>query len=240
MTHYGTWNPYAGSSSIILAVVLLIATGVLTYVAIRLHQPVVVKRPGKFLGVSLVVMWLLSVILFLVADGHLRACGCAAEDSFHRADEPHCSHNNILSCDCLFRYCGHVRTERVLGRSWECHCWYHSCADDLRAPLRSHRDVANVSSRPRNIVYIALLFTANPRRNLKFCRCSRSHLIMRLSRYTLFLLAAMFLIFAVWALFGFAYPATPIPFALNMISKIIAFATAISLFLPPKKIAKPL
>jgi hypothetical protein len=56
--------------------------------------------------------------------------------------------------------------------------------------------------------------------------------VMKLSRYTLFLLAGIFLIFAVWALFGFAYPAAPIPVALNMISKFLAFATAVSLFLP--------
>jgi hypothetical protein len=61
--------------------------------------------------------------------------------------------------------------------------------------------------------------------------------VIRLSRATLFLLAAMFLIFAVWASFGFAYPAAPLPIALNMISKILAFATAVSLFLPPEKSA---
>ncbi|HLX56725.1 MAG TPA: hypothetical protein VKR83_06850 [Ktedonobacteraceae bacterium] len=58
---------------------------------------------------------------------------------------------------------------------------------------------------------------------------------VRLSRATLFLLAGMFLIFAVWALFGFVYPATPLPVALNVISKILAFATTVSLFLPPEK-----
>jgi hypothetical protein len=56
-----------------------------------------------------------------------------------------------------------------------------------------------------------------------------------LSRYTLFLLAAMFLIFALWALFGFTYPQTPISIALNMLSKVIAFAACISLFLPQQK-----
>jgi hypothetical protein len=62
--------------------------------------------------------------------------------------------------------------------------------------------------------------------------------LMKLSRYTVFLLAGIFLIFAVWALFGFAYPAAPIPVALNVISKILAFATAVSLFLPQEKIGQ--
>ena len=67
MTHYGTWSPYAGGSSILLAVGLLIVTGVLMYFAMRLHHPIAVKRPGKFVGGALIVIWLLAVITFLVA-----------------------------------------------------------------------------------------------------------------------------------------------------------------------------
>jgi hypothetical protein len=69
MTQYGTWSPYVGSDSILLAGVLLIVTGVLISLAIRLHHPLEVKRPGKFLVVALVVIWLLSVTAFLVAAG---------------------------------------------------------------------------------------------------------------------------------------------------------------------------
>ena len=55
--------------------------------------------------------------------------------------------------------------------------------------------------------------------------------VMRPSKSTFFLLAGMFFIFAVWALAGFAYPSTPFPIAMNMLSKVVAFAVAISLFL---------
>jgi hypothetical protein len=55
---------------------------------------------------------------------------------------------------------------------------------------------------------------------------------VKLSKYTLFFLAGMFLVFAIWALFGFAYPSSPLPTAFNMISKVLAFAVAVSLFLP--------
>ena len=54
---------------------------------------------------------------------------------------------------------------------------------------------------------------------------------MRVSRLTLFLLAGMFFVFAVWAVFGFTYPSVPISYACNAISKILAFAVAVSLFL---------
>ena len=54
---------------------------------------------------------------------------------------------------------------------------------------------------------------------------------MSVSRLTLFLLAGMFFLFAVWAVFGFTYASTPLPYACNAISKILAFAVAVSLFL---------
>jgi hypothetical protein len=55
--------------------------------------------------------------------------------------------------------------------------------------------------------------------------------VMKVSRLTLFLLAGMFFIFAVWAVFGFTYASSPLPYACNAISKILAFAVAVSLFL---------
>ena len=36
--------------------------------------------------------------------------------------------------------------------------------------------------------------------------------------------------FAVWAAFGFAFPADPLPLTLNVISKILCFVAAIMLF----------
>jgi hypothetical protein len=56
--------------------------------------------------------------------------------------------------------------------------------------------------------------------------------LVRVSRATLFTLAGMFFVFAIWAVFGFAYPGTPIPIALNAISKVLCFVAAITLFLP--------
>jgi hypothetical protein len=41
-------------------------------------------------------------------------------------------------------------------------------------------------------------------------------------------------VFAVWALSGFGYPSAPLPTALNIASKILAFVTALALFLPQR------
>ncbi len=47
-----------------------------------------------------------------------------------------------------------------------------------------------------------------------------------------FSLALMLLVFAVWALAGFGYPSALVPIALNVASKLLAFVTALSLFVP--------
>jgi len=42
--------------------------------------------------------------------------------------------------------------------------------------------------------------------------------------------AGMFVVFAIWAAFGFAFPAEPLPLALNVISKALCFVATIMLF----------
>jgi hypothetical protein len=58
--------------------------------------------------------------------------------------------------------------------------------------------------------------------------------VARLSRTAFWCLAAMLAVFAGWSLVGFAYPSDPAPFAFNAASKILAFLTALSLFLPER------
>jgi hypothetical protein len=41
-------------------------------------------------------------------------------------------------------------------------------------------------------------------------------------------------VWAAWALTGFGYPSAPLPIALNIASKILAFVTAFTLFLPQR------
>ena len=48
-----------------------------------------------------------------------------------------------------------------------------------------------------------------------------------------------FVVFAVWAVFGFAFPAEPLPLALNVISKILCFVAAIMLFAWPADLPMP-
>lgn len=47
--------------------------------------------------------------------------------------------------------------------------------------------------------------------------------------------ALMLAEFAAWALTGFGFPATAASYAFNAVSKVIAFGTALALFIPPRR-----
>src|ERR1700756_5372746 len=50
---------------------------------------------------------------------------------------------------------------------------------------------------------------------------------MRVTAYICYAVAGMFVVFAVWGAFGFAFPAEPLPLALNVTSKVLCFVAAI-------------
>ena len=235
MAHSGNWSPYAGSSSIILAVVLLLVTGVLIFLAMRVHHPLAVKRPGKVLGVALVVMWVLSVTTFLVAVivyalalyqqvGHVTG----AVDPITPVTET----SGLVAFVIIF-----VVSLAQRGRFWL--AVGSAMVGTIAAPMIFElpfdlivmwRTYPPAPGTLFTLLFFLPLFLVELS---SFAMLTFSP-VMKLSRYTLFLLAGMFVVFAVWAVFGFAYPAAPLPIALNMISKLLAFAAAVSLFLSPE------
>jgi hypothetical protein len=57
---------------------------------------------------------------------------------------------------------------------------------------------------------------------------------VRLRRSTFFCFASILVVFAIWALYGFGYPNTSLFYSLNVVSKLLAFATGLTLFLPQR------
>lgn len=234
MNQHGSWSPYGGSSSIILAVVLLLVTGALIYTATRLHHPVVVKRPGKFVGISLIVIEVLSVLAFLVAvTVYVLALYQQKGPLTAPADPitPVTMTSAVIAFFVIVALSGRNSFPVAIGSA---------IVGTIAAPM--------IFELPFDLIVMWRTYPPTPQilftllfflplfliEITSFALLALSPLA-KLSRYTLLLLAGMFLIFAVWALFGFAYPSTPIPTALNMISKVLAFATAVSLFLPQER-----
>jgi hypothetical protein len=57
---------------------------------------------------------------------------------------------------------------------------------------------------------------------------------VRVRKSTFFCFALMIGVFGIWALYGFGYPNAALPITMNVISKILAFITALTLFLPDR------
>jgi hypothetical protein len=211
MNAHQSWSPYAGSSSIILAVVLLIITGVLLYFAFRFHHPKQVKRPGLFLGIALVLMWLLSVTTLLIA---VAAYGLA----IYQQNGPSTTPPNYTAPVTLTLLVVAFIVIAILARRsafWG--AFVSAVVGTIAAPLIFELPfdliVMGHTYPPAPPPAPGALFTLLFFLPLFLVEISSFALltfssVMKLSRYTLFALAGMFLIFAIWAVFGFAYRRT--------------------------------
>ncbi|MEO8973930.1 MAG: hypothetical protein ABI406_20270, partial [Ktedonobacteraceae bacterium] len=215
MNVHGGWNPYGGSGSIILAVVLLIITGVLIFVAMRFQRPVAVKRPGKFTGVALVVIWLLSGFTFLVAAIVYVLALYKQVGQFTGPADP------ITPVTLTSGVIAFFVIVYLAQRSGPWVAIGSAIVGTIAAPLIFELPFDLIvmwrtyPPAPEALFTMLFFFPLFLVEVSSFALLTLSP-VMKLSRYTLFFLAGMFLIFAVWALFGFAYPAAPIPIAFNM------------------------
>lgn len=229
MTHDVNWSPYAGSSAYILAGVLLLATIVLMYVGMRFRQGEPGRVPGKFLGTLLISGFVFAILTFLTA---VTAYGLAdIQQGIHFTSTNPITPITMTAAIVTFfviLFLTHKGGARAAIGS--------AIVGTIAAPM--------IFELPFDLIVMGKTFPPSPPtlytplfffplflvEILSFALLTLSP-VMRLSKSTFFLLAAMFFIFAIWALAGFAYPSTPFPIALNMLSKIVAFAIAISLFL---------
>lgn len=230
---HGTWGPYTGSGAIILAIGLLVITGVLLYLALRFRRPISLKRPGRLLKVVIVVLWLVSIVAWLVAFAIYVMVLLRQQPHYIGASDPITPVTLVSAVFAFF-------TIIVLAQR-------HGARIALGAAIVGTIAAPMIFELPFDLIIMWHTYPPQPALPFTFLFFGPLFLVellsltlltfssvTRLSRVTLFCLAAMFLIFTIWAFFGFAYPYDPLPTALNMISKVIAFATAVSLFLPEK------
>jgi hypothetical protein len=234
MTQYGTWSPYVGSDALLLAAVLFIIAGVLAYLGTRLHRSVGVNRPGKTVSIFLVVIWCLSLATYAIAVLTYYRALIQRYGAFSAPTSP-ITPFTVLSGLVAFIVISYLTRPQGLRITLG-----SAIVGTIAAPM--------IFELPFDLIVIGRLYppVATELTLLFFLplflvEISSFSLLtlspsMQLSKYTLFSIAAMLLVFAVWALFGFSYPSNPIPFALNVVSKILSFVAAVTLFLPQKRI----
>jgi hypothetical protein len=247
MTHYIVpWSPLTRTGSITLMVVLFVVIGLLIYAGTRIHHPLAAKRPGLFLGACLVAIFLLSAISFLASA---TVEGQTLVNQIGPVTGP-ANHITPITLACgfvaffviLYLTSGRGTSPISPRRFWV--AVGSAIVGTIAAPL--------IFELPFDLIVIGRAYYPTPHALfalLYFCPLFVVEIssfamltfspFMRLSRLTLFLLAGMFFIFAVWAAFGFTYPSIPISYACNATSKILAFAVAVSLFLSKQPADQP-
>ena len=244
------WSPYTGSSAIILAVGLLVVTGVLLYAGMQLPHPLAATRPGLFLGACIGVLWVLSLTMFVVAlivyvEALIKQLG-------HGTGTLSTPANPITPFTLLFAVIAFlvILFLTVPGSTSPSGTTVRAFWVGVGSAVVGTIAAWTIFEFPYDLIVMwhtypptpHVLFTLLFFLPLFLLEFSSYALLTfspftKLSRATLYLLAGMFFIFAVWAVFGFAYPSAPLPYACNVLGKCIAFAIGVSLFLPREKVA---
>lgn len=233
MTQYGTWSPYAGSDAVLLALVLFVLGGVLAYLGTRMQRPVQVNRPGKTVSIFLVVIWGLSLATFLIAIGAYVRVLFEQYGAFTPPPSPIAPVTFLsgLVAFIVISYLARHHGLRIALGSALVGTIAAPMIFELPFDLIVMGRLYPPPATQLTLLYFLPLFLVEIS-SLSLLTLSPS---MKLSKHTLFSMAAMLWAFAAWACFGFSYPSDPISFALNAVSKILCFAAAVTLFLKEKR-----
>jgi len=235
MTQYGTWVSYSGDARIWLAGGLLAVAGGVTVAGIRLPLPIQATRPGRAGRVAMIVAWATSIPAFLVCLAIYVRQYVQVYDPTAAAPKDPIAPVTFTAAIVVFviivwrsslgfrmRLASGVICAMAAPMIFE-------LPFDLIVMARTYPPIP-----PDPALYRALFFVPLFLVEITTLLLLRLSPMVRLTRATFVAFALMLGVFAVWALAGFGYPSAPLPFALNVASKILAFVTALTLFLPQR------
>lgn len=235
MARYGTWMSYGGSARIWLAVILVAIAAFVVLAGARWPLP---ARPGRWPGRATVAFMILVLLLSLVTFG---VCLAVYIQQAHQEHLIRTAPSDPITPVTLIGT-GVVLFLVVITSK---HGWKATLPGGVIAAMAAPMifelpfDLLVMTRTypvipPHPALYRALFFL--PLFLVEITALSFLPLspMVRLSRVTFYLFGSMLVVFAAWGLAGFAYPSAPFPIAMNVISKLLALATALSLYLPPR------
>ena len=225
-----SWVAYTGSSEIVLALVLAVATAVLIIVAVRMRRPLLGPSASRGLVAILLVAWLLAILTFLV---DVIVYGLQAQQVHVTLPSPP-NHVTPVTLTCAAVSFAAVavstpaRLRTRLGNGFLCACLAPMV---FELPFDVIVIAQTTAIPPLPGLYRALFFLPLFAIEVLTIALAATRPGVRATRWTAVWLAGMFGVFTMWALIGFEYPFDGLPLAANIVSKVLAFATALSLFI---------
>ena len=240
MTQYATWASYGGDARAWLALGLLAAAGAAVLAGIRLPLPVQFTQPAPASRAAMMVAWATSIAALLAcATIYVRQVIHDIRTSGLSAPAPRLTilPLTLTAVAVLFIIIISRRSPDLPTRLAS------AAIGAIAAPMIFELPfdpivIARIQTvlpdpPPLTLVYVPLLLVEIT--TLLLLRLSP---MVRLTRATFFSFALMLGVWAAWALAGFGYPSAPLPIALNIASKILAFVAAFTLFLPQQPRAR--
>jgi hypothetical protein len=237
MTHDGTWVSYGGTAAIVLAGVLAVTAAAVAYAGFRLVLPAPLPRPGRTVRVLMLAVWALAVLAFPVCEGVYVAHALREHLAIAPPADP-ITPFTLIGVGVIF--C-------VIAMTYNSRGWLIALGSAVIGALAA----LVIFELPFDLIVMARIYPGLPPdpalyRALFFAPLFLIEVmtlalltlspVARVSRATLWCFAAMLAVFAVWALFGFGYPSSLVPTTLNVVSKVLALITALTLFVPPRAV----
>jgi hypothetical protein len=223
------WVSYGDGEAIFLAIVLLVLASGFAYAGKRLRTPLQVMRPGRTVAGLMIAIWLLTIYNVLVAT---TVYGLQVKLAWPGFTARPVRVGTFVDAPVTFFVI------LWLTRRWG---WKIALASaiigtaaapmifelpfDLIVMARTNPPIPIYPMLYRQLFFLPLFLAEISTVSLLTLLPS-----MRVTAHASYAVAAMFVVFAVWAAFGFAFPAEPLPLALNVVSKILCFVAAIMLF----------
>jgi hypothetical protein len=223
------WASYNGGEGILLAIVLVVVAGGFAYAGSRLRVPLRVTRPGGAVAGFMIAIWLLAIYTVIVAT---HVYGLQVKQAYPSFVAARVRVGTFVDAAISFFVI------LYLARRWG---WKVALASafigtaaapmffefpfDLIVMARTNPPIPTYPMLYRQLFFLPLFL-------VEFSTVMLLSFLpsMRVTANAAYAIAGMFAVFAVWAVFGFAFPAEPLPLVLNVISKILCFVAAIMLF----------
>lgn len=234
MAIHGTWVAYSGTGQIVLGAVLAAVAAAVACAGIRLPLPAQLPRPGQAAMIMMLVTWVFAIVAVLVCGSAYKEE--AAQQGLQTASPiTPITPITLTGAGLLFLVIALAQKGRgrrvalgsaVIGAA--AGPMIFELPFDLIIMARTYPVVDPALFRP--LLFGPLILTGITTLALLSLPPA-----VRLRRATLWCLAGMLAVFAVWSLAdGFRYPSAPGPLTLNAVSKVLALAAALTLFLPER------
>ena len=236
--YFGEWVPYSGNGAIILGVVLLVIVGVFTLFGSKLENSLRVKMPGKALVGVLVSVWILSILTFLVNVGVYVILLNQANFTGTIPNNP------ITKFTLSFAFLSFLMIFFINKTKGGKVAFWSSAVAAMAGPMifelpfdlivmgRTYPPIPPDPAVLRALFFFPLFLIELTTMSLLFFSP-----LFKVTKYTLYCLAGMFFVFAIWGSLSFSFAYTAEFLILNVAAKALAFVTVVTLFLPEKNLA---